>query len=298
MATTNFPNGVSSFGIPVLSPGGDLPLSGQYFFVSSSTGADGNPGSWDLPKQTISGALGSCVANRGDVIALMPGFTKSITAAAGVALNVAGVTLVGLGNGSDRATITFTTATAATMTVTSANISVRNVLFDLTGFDAIVAPISPTAADFSLIGCDITTGNATNQAALAILTTTAANRLTVAGCTFHGTSDAGTAAAIRIVGGTGHQIINNVFIGAYTTSLGAIDNATTACTEAVVSGNLINNLTASSAKAMVFVATSTGMIANNRMQILTGTAPITGAAMSWVGGNYYAATIATAGTLI
>jgi hypothetical protein len=34
------------------------------------------------------------------------------------------------------------------------------------------------------------------------------------------------------------------------------------------------------------------------MQVLTGTAPIVGAAMSWVGRNYYAATIATAGTLI
>lgn len=47
-----------------------------------------------------------------------------------------------------------------------------------------------------------------------------------------------------------------------------------------------------------FAAGSTGMISDNRMQILSGTAPITAAGMSWVGGNYYAAALATAGTLI
>ncbi len=51
-------------------------------------------------------------------------------------------------------------------------------------------------------------------------------------------------------------------------------------TNAVVDGNRINNLTASSTKSMVFVAGSTGMISNNRMQILSGSAPITGAALS------------------
>ena len=298
MTTTNYPNGVSSFGIPVLAPGGNLPVSGSYYFVDGTTGADGNEGSWSSPKASITGALGSCVANNGDVIVVMAGYTAAVSAAAGLALSVAGVTIVGLGNGTNRPTITFDTTTAATMSITAANVTVENFIFDLTGFDAIVAPISPTGADFSLLNCDIETGDATNQAALAVLTTAAATRLTVAGCTFHGTADAGTATAIRIVGGAGHKIINNSFIGAYTTSLGAIDNVTTACTEAVVQGNLINNLSASSAKAMVFVATSTGIISNNRMQVLTGTAPITGAAMSWVGGNYYAATIATAGTLI
>ena len=43
---------------------------------------------------------------------------------------------------------------------------------------------------------------------------------------------------------------------------------------------------------------STGQISGNQMQILSGTAPITGDAMAWVGNNYYAAAIATAGTLI
>jgi hypothetical protein len=50
---------------------------------------------------------------------------------------------------------------------------------------------------------------------------------------------------------------------------------------------------------MVFTASSTGQIAGNAMQILGGgTAPITGAAMSWVGPDYYASTIATGSTLV
>jgi hypothetical protein len=115
---------------------------------------------------------------------------------------------------------------------------------------------------------------------------------------FIGTTDAGTAAAVRVVGGNEHVIKGNRFYGAYTTSLGAIDNATTACLRVTIADNVIENATASSTKAMVFQSGSTGSITGNRMQILSGSAPITGAAMSWVGANYYAATIATAGTLI
>jgi len=115
---------------------------------------------------------------------------------------------------------------------------------------------------------------------------------------FLGSQDAGTAAAIRIVGGNEHVIDGNYFHGNYTTTLGAIDNVTTATLRTRVSNNYIFNATASSAVAMTFVSTSTGIISGNYMQVLTGTAPIVGAGMSWVGGNYYAAVIATAGTLI
>ena len=84
-----------------------------------------------------------------------------------------------------------------------------------------------------------------------------------------------------------------MFIGAYTTTLGAIDNATTAASQIFVGYNVIQNRTASSTKAMVFVAASTGFIINNHMQILSGVAPITGAAMSWGGPNTYASLIST-----
>jgi hypothetical protein len=115
---------------------------------------------------------------------------------------------------------------------------------------------------------------------------------------FHGTNNAGNTSAITIVGGTDIQIVQNTFFGAYTSGIGAINQITTTTVNCRVYDNTIQNYTASNTKAMVFTSASTGQIGSNKMQILSGTAPITGAAMSWTGGNSYAATIATAGTAI
>jgi hypothetical protein len=238
------------------------------------------------------------VASRGDFILLLPGFTEAITAAAGIDLDKAGVTIIGLGNGTLRPTISFTTATSADIDIDAANITIENVIFDLTGVDALAAPIDVNATDFTMRNCKVITASASAQATLGILTDANASRMRIEGCEFLGTTDAGTAAAVRIVGGNEHVVKNNRFYGAYTTTLGAIDNVTTASLRCTIEGNVIENATASATKAMVFVSTSTGSIYNNRMQILSGTAPITGAAMSWVGANYYAGTIATAGVLI
>lgn len=247
---------------------------------------------------TIDAAIGSCVAGRGDVIYVMPGHAETVTAAGGIACDVAGVRIQGLGEGSNRPTITFSTSTAADINIDANNVTIDNMRFDLTGIDALVAPIDVNANNFKLSNCFVITASASAQATLAILTDANASRMKLIDNEFIGTTDAGTAAAVRIVGGNEHIIDGNRFYGAYTTTLGAIDNATTACLRVQVTDNFIQNATASSTVAMNFQAGSTGVIANNRMQILSGTAPIVGAAMSWAGGNYYAATIATAGVLI
>lgn len=247
---------------------------------------------------TIAAAVALCTANAYDVIVVLPGHTESITSAAALALNVAGVTIRGLGVGSMRPTLTWSTVVGASMDVSAANVTVDNMILDLTGVDAITAGINVTAAGFTLSNSLVITATASAQATLGILTTAAASRMRILNNEFLGTTDAGTATAIRIVGGNEHRIEGNRFYGAYTTSLGAIENNTTACLRVTIKDNIIENATASSTKAMVFAAGSTGSISGNRMQILSGTAPITGAAMSWVGANYYAATIATAGTLI
>lgn len=274
--------------------------TGNIWFVNSATGTDAsgygfNP---DAPFATLNYAMTQATASQGDRIYLMPGHIETSTAAGGIALSTAGVAVFGLGTGRLRPTIKFSTSANASVAVTAANIYLGNVVVDCTGFAAVANPINVTATDFTVDSCEFIVNNATNQAVCAIQTSAAGSRLTVQNSYFRGTSDAGVTAALIIVGGDGHVIQNNRFIGGYSAGVGAIQNVTTACTNTIVWGNTINNLTASSTKAMVFVAASTGQISENLMQILSGTAPITGAAMSWVGANYYAATIATAGTLI
>ncbi len=302
---TNYPygfaNGVSIRGLPIVQT-----AAGRTFWVYNGTalapggrgGSDGNTGSFQSPFASVAGALLQCLAGRGDTIFVKPGHAETISAAAGLAMNVVGVQVIGLGYGNQRPTFTFGTATTAQITVTAAGMSFQNCVFDLTGFDAVAAGISVAAADFTFAGNDVILANATNQAVLGLITTAAADRLIVDGNRFRGTADAGTTAAMTVVGGDSIQITNNAMFGAYNAGIGGINNITTAMTNAVIDGNRINNVTASATKAMVFVAGSTGMISNNRMQILSGAAPITGVGMSWVGGNYYAATIGQLGVLI
>ncbi len=43
MSLTNFPNGISSFGVPVIG-GAEMPLTGTHFFIDPVSGSDGNNG--------------------------------------------------------------------------------------------------------------------------------------------------------------------------------------------------------------------------------------------------------------
>lgn len=251
--------------------------------------------SWDGALTTINGAI--AVMGVGDKLLLAPGHAEALTAAAAVLLSTAGVHVIGMGMGGRRAIFTYTTAVGASFDVTGASVTIENVIWRPFGIDAVTAAVNIQAADCTIIGCQMQHATAAGQATLGILTTAAADRLSVIGCKFYGTSDAGTNAAIRIVGGDAIEIRACIFSGAYASGTGPIENVTTACTNCIVADCAINNLTASCTKAMVFVSTSTGHLIRNGMQVLSGTAPVTGAAMSWAGGSYYAATIGTLSVL-
>lgn len=68
MSFTNFPNGVSSFGIPMVG-GAPFGPNSQAWFVAPRTGSDGNSGkSSGRPVKTLSKALSLAVADRNDVV--------------------------------------------------------------------------------------------------------------------------------------------------------------------------------------------------------------------------------------
>lgn len=237
MTTTKYPNGVESFGIPVLGPG-TLPLSGHVFFVSSVAtdgGANGNDGSYSSPLLTLAQAITNCVANRGDVIYLMPGFTLTIAAAGGVDVNKAGVTIIGLGNDADRPEFTFS-ATASTFLITAANVTIKNII-GLPSVDSVVSGFVISAA-----GCTLGTPDApviwrdassTVEAVRAVLTTAAADDLTI-NLRYEGfTAGNAVVNAVRLVG-CDNARVNVDFYGVVTTAV--VEFVTTACTNVVVTG--------------------------------------------------------------
>lgn len=296
MPLTAYPGLLAGQGAPFLNLG-PLVTTGKVFFVDSVTGRSGNTGDDPLrPVATTQQAISKCRANKGDHVVWLPGHAESVPGAAGIDMNIAGVTFIGMGRGAARPTITFTTATTATLLVEAAACAIHNVVFDLTGVDALAAPLAIQAADFTLTDSRIIVASSAGQATLALLTTAAANRMRLSRNVFEGSSDAGTSAAVRIVGGDRIIIEDNIFYGAYTTTIGAIQGLTTDTTNITVRGNEINNLTAVSAKGYVFTTSSTGYHSRNKVFILTGTAPYTAAGMFSGGDNYYAAAVNTLAT--
>jgi hypothetical protein len=118
MGLTNFPNGASSFGIPLMG-GATVPTTtGDFYFVSSTSGSSGNDGlSSSAPLATIAQALTRCVAGRGDTILVMTGHAETV--ATPIAMSKNDVRLLALG----RATLTGSAADIIDLTASGCIIS-------------------------------------------------------------------------------------------------------------------------------------------------------------------------------
>ena len=91
---TNFPNGITSLGIPTFGTGSLPPYTGNYFFVQEVTtaGVAAGAGTAQSPFNTIEQALAECVSGNDDVIFL----TGSVHATKSIAWNLNETHLVGV----------------------------------------------------------------------------------------------------------------------------------------------------------------------------------------------------------
>ena len=260
MPFSNFPNGfangVAIRGMPILNSYG-----GNIFWVDSGSGSNTNDGTHVRPYATLDFAVGKCTANNGDLILVKAGHTETVTAAGGLDLDVAGITIIGLGNGSDRPTVNFTTAVGADMDVDADNITISNFLFT-GGIDALTGPIDINAADFTMLDCE--TKDVTGQATDFIVADANANRLMIDGWTHRGAAAAGGASALQIVGGDGATVRNFFIDGNFDTA--AIENVTTAATNLTINGGANGSYIRNRNSADVCftaVATTTGNVGPN-----------------------------------
>jgi hypothetical protein len=233
--------------------------TGNIFFVNSAAGINsaGNGQNPDAPVASIDYAIGLCTANQGDRIYVMPGHVETIAGAAGVALDVAGVEIIGIGAGAARPKVNFTT-TDSTFAVSAANCTVRNILFT-GGIDAVVSAVTVAAADFTLRDCEYR--DVTGQCTVFLLTTAAADRMVIDNLRHDGDTAAGTAASIAIVGGDRIEIKNSRFDGNF--SVGVIDIRTTATTDLEVHDCAARTRNSVDIFLIDTITGSTGMIGPN-----------------------------------
>lgn len=257
-----FANGVSIREVPAL-----VTFAGKVFWVDSNNGSNGNKGTQSRPFASIDYAVGRCTANKGDVIMVMPGHVETVTAAAGLALDVAGIRLIGIGAGSNRPTVNFTTATTADMDVDAANITMVNFLFT-GGIDALAGPIDVNAADFSLLGCEYR--DVTGQATDVIIADANADRLLIDNYFHNGASAAGANSAIALIGMDNPVIRNFKIVGNFAVS--AIDMRTTAVVDCDISDGYIWTKNAADLCIKDTITASTGKLGPNLFFMLTDNA--------------------------
>jgi len=253
---------MTTFGDLIYQMGG-VPVTGDFttgnvFFVSSGSGSNSNPGkAKNAPFATLDYAIGQCTATNGDIIYLMPGHAETTTA---IAADVAGVTILGLGRGRARPTITASTTASDLIDVTVANVTIQNIRLvgaasGCTGLIHLAA-----AADFACVNCSLEHGAAPTSA---VRGTGLNPRFRFEGCTFLGTA-AGPNYGIEMTGSACHchnfEVVNCTFN--YGTSSGLDDGAI--ATAKTVTGINISNcrFISMDLTAIDFNSSATGLISN------------------------------------
>jgi len=293
MPATNYPNGflggVTIRGVPILQT-----HPGKVFWVSNVTtglmpgqrgGSNSNKGDFNSPVSTLDYALDQCVAGRGDIIVAKPGHAETITTAAILVMDKAGVAIVGLGAGASRPTLTFGTNATANIPITAANMSISNFLFVSNKADVasvFTATGANTPTDFVVENCEFRdTSSILNF--LAIITGNAtSNSMSGLGFNRNRISSLGTTAAttaIKILQACARvEIMDNFGVWAILNDTAAmLDASTFSITSFRFGGNVLFRPNTSSTGGS-FIAGSgtdwTGVCHDNRLWQLDATAGI------------------------
>ena len=150
---------------------------GDVYYVDSNNGDDGRAGqSPETSVATLDYAIGLCTANQGDIIYVLPGHAETVSTASGIDADVEGISIIGLGEGADRPTFTFS-AVDATMTIAAASTVLKNILIK-PSIDSVASPIVVSAAD-CVIDVEVQDASATVECVTAILTTADADNLVI-----------------------------------------------------------------------------------------------------------------------
>ena len=234
---------------------------GKTFYVDYTNGDDGRNGR--SPRtcfKTIDYAIGQCTANQGDVINVMSNHGETD----GFDADVAGITIIGLGNGDNAPEITYDEVDD-TVAIGAANVTIKNIRFTA-GISDVVAGITVEAAgdNFTLEDCVFPKpGTATFEFLDVIELASGADGFTCAYNTYIG---AGTSLTNHFVeagnGVNAHMTITDNYIFGNFAVAAIWSNK--ADTDALIARNDISNLT-SGQHAIEFTSTATGMIVDNKV---------------------------------
>lgn len=209
--------------------------TGKVVFVNSATGNSNGEGTSQRPFSTIEAAFNMSGLSAGDVIQVMEGHTETISGASGITADVAGVRVLGMGQGNKRPVLTFS-ATASTIAMSGAGVSFENIIVT-PSIDNVTTAFIVSAADVTLgteeFPLEVRDASSAIEFIRAVTTTTDGNKFN-ANIIYKG-FPAGNACvnAIRLVGTDDARIYID-FYGKASTAV--VEMITTACTNVNVRG--------------------------------------------------------------
>jgi len=244
--------------------------TGHIFYVDSGVTNEGDGTSWKNAKDTLDEAVNLCTADRGDVIFVAQGHSETMGAAADeVDIDVAGVTVVGCGNGLLRPTFDFTGDVTGAFAIGADDVTIVNLRFHANVTEVNEAiDIEAGSEQVSVINClfDLEAEGTDDFLECVDSPGAASDRLSVIGCEFY--MGAGTCNAAISTKDSDYCVLkNNVTFGDY--AIACINNLTTASNHILIEGNRLFNGTIggdaglNAQPAIELVATTTGMICNN-----------------------------------
>jgi len=224
-------------------------------------------------------AVSACVANRGDVIVCMEGFSQAVTAIGGLDLDVSGITIVFLGSGTTQANITFSTAEGADMDVDAANITLIRPKF-VAAIDALTGPIDINSTDFKIIDGEYhdAAGIETTDC---IIATSGATRLMIDGWKFFKSDEAGTQKESHIqLNGVDDCVLRNLNIeGDFDT--GIIENATDELLRVTFENFFLKNTDPGNGPCIVLDSACSGWAKNVHLRNTNGTVVSDNSDINW-----------------
>lgn len=239
------------------------------FFVHSVTGTNvANRGSREEPLASFDYAVGLCTANKGDVIVGLPGHVETISAAGSLTMDIAGVTIVGLGNGLNRPIMDYTVA-AGTVEMDADNTRITNCVFKA-NVTAVLVGVNVDGA-YCEFDNNYQTFDATGDDFVIFLDVGTVSHAYVHGNYFRTELAAGADSSVKLTAASFARVHNNEFHGQWAKA--PIVGETTLSTDLSIVGNVIFNADTSVYNGIdIGALSSTGEIVGNRVTALYATA--------------------------
>ena len=257
----------------------DVPPSAKVFLVGDTNDAWFGDFQYEFPPDhngvvrvysSVNAAMDACVAGRGDVILCMPNHAETISAATSMVIDVAGVSVIGLGSGGNRPVFTYS-ATAGTIELDADNTRLSNVILR-SSISAVVKGINVDAENVRIDNIRMD-WEETGDDFVTMIDIDAVNGTVIENCQLIAEDAAGCSEAIRLDDCDHVVIRKNHIYGDFTDS--AIVGEGAAGANLLIEGNTIYNSDTTAGYVIDLNVTFTGIISKNDCGTLFATAPET-----------------------